>query len=71
MSITDKVRRLAGLEARRTPLQRAYALIRRDVHPRQWDTPALEAFSLAENADLHDLSDDELEQIVLYDDAAL
>src|SRR6476660_2416950 len=61
MPIVSTLKRIAGLEAAQQPLQRAYALIRRNVHPRQWDTPALEAFTRAECQDLRGLSEEALE----------
>jgi hypothetical protein len=73
MPIASTLKRIAGLEATRSPLERAYALIRRNVHPRQWDTPALEAFTYAECQDMRGLSDAELERLAEdrgYDDGA-
>ena len=73
MSITNALKRIAGLEAAQQPLQRAYALIRRGVPPKQWPNAELESFCAVECADMRGLSDAELEQLAEdrgYDDGA-
>ena len=72
MPVSDTLKRLARLEARRNPLERTRSLALRKIHPRFWSDIELESFCAAECPDLKHLSDAELEALALepYDDLA-